>query len=115
MPWAAWLSSDASLIGYSEVGEDVRSGTFNAALFPAAPQGAMTIQIFTARPDLPTDGSYYWDQAGQCFVPQARRNPRAPSLADDFLQSALRRAAAGERLPDWMQQAIAGMIGPAIK
>ncbi len=112
MPWAAWLSSDASLIGYSEVGQDVRSGTFNAALFPSAPQGAMTLQVFAAKPDLPADGTYYWDQPAQCFLPQSRRSPRPPSVADDFLRDALRRAAAGERLPDWMQEAIAGMIGP---
>lgn len=112
MPWAAWLSSDASLIGYSEVGEDVRSGSFNVALFPSAPQGAMTLQVFPIKPDLATDGSYYWDQPAQAFLPQSRRTPKAPSVAEDFLQTAMRRAAAGEKLPDWIREAIAGMVGP---
>lgn len=112
MAFAALLTSDRALIGYAEVPDGTADGPVDSALTPSAPTGVATMKVFPYRPDLPADGSYFWDQAAGSagsFLPQSRRTAKTPSMGDALMLEMLARHKNGERVPDWALVYIQGM------
>lgn len=117
MPTACCLTSDAILIGYLTVEEGAESGDIDWKKHPNAPKGTMTIIVLDHKPDLPTDGTYFFEQASKRFVNENRRTEsrRVRSEGERVISEAIARKMAGETLPDWLDAVVSSKLFPPPK
>ena len=96
MPWSCYLASDGALLGYGAVEDGAADGPVDRSTMSDVPAGAMTRTIRPIKPDLPTDGTYFWDQPSQAFMHQSARVLRVQSQDQSDLNELMIRTAQGE-------------------
>jgi hypothetical protein len=112
MAWAAYLTSDGALVGYGSVQDGTPAGAVDRATMTDVPAGALTFVVYPIRPDLPTDGTYFYDQPSASFMHHSRRTARAPSAADAAMAELLTRVAAGEAVQVVVRDLVAKKLLP---
>lgn len=96
MAWAAYLRSDGALIGYGSVPDGAAPGAVDRATMTDVPAGALTFVVYPIKPDLATDGSYFYDQVQRAFLPASGGTASVPSQTQAAAAEMLVRLAAGE-------------------
>lgn len=96
MAWAAYLANDGALVGYGSVPDGTADGAVDRVTMTDVPAGAMSFVVYPIKPDLPTDGTYFFDQPSRSFLHHSHRRAKPSSQAEAAATELLLRLAAGE-------------------